>query len=62
MIRILDSKSRTREDYDVLSGVLLAGLEQFCTNDCDNCPAKSVCKSVYSAAGYALILAGRHKQ
>ena len=60
MIRILDSKSRTSEEYQMLSNILCTGLEHFCTKNCENCEAKKVCSSVYSAAGYALILAGKH--
>lgn len=60
MIRIMDSKSRKSEDYKLLSDIFTSGLDHFCTTDCNNCQAKRVCSSVYSAAGYALILAGRH--
>lgn len=60
MIRIMDSKSRKYEDYELLSHILTAGLDNFCTKDCNTCQAKRVCSSVYSAAGYAIILAGKH--
>ena len=60
MIRIMDSKSRKPEDYEMLSDILAEGLNHFCTNNCKDCKASRVCSSVYSAAGYALILACRH--
>lgn len=60
MIRILDSKARKSEDYQMLANILCAGLDHFCTKNCKNCEANKVCKSVNLAAGYALILAGKH--
>lgn len=58
MIRILYSQGRTSEEYLMLSKILSAGLQHFCTNNCKSCEARKVCKSVDSAATYALILAG----
>lgn len=60
MIRIVDSKYRTSHDYEMISNILCEGLTHFCTKDCKNCEVQRVCSSVYSAAGYALILAVKH--
>lgn len=56
MIRIVKSQNRKSEDYKMLADLLSAGMNQYCTNDCDNCKIKSICSSVYSAIGYSLHL------
>lgn len=56
MIRILKSENRNPEYYKMLADLLSAGMNQYCTNDCDNCTIKPICSSVYSAIGYSLHL------
>lgn len=58
MIRITKSPNRNTEDYLVLALILHSGLDTLCHNSCEDCVAKSVCKSVKSATRYAVKLAG----
>lgn len=58
MIRIVKSPNRNPEDYLALAIILNAGITAFCTNSCEDCFAKRVCKSVKTATKYAVKQAG----
>lgn len=58
MIRIVNSPNRTPEDYLAIALILHTGLTHYCTNSCDDCFAKHICKSVKSATKYAVKQAG----
>ena len=58
MIRIVKCAKRNPEDYLAIALILHTGLSNYCTNSCEDCFAKRICKSVKSAIKYAVKQAG----